>query len=160
MIFPQTRANVKHRSAQSLQMRGINLTDNYAEGQLEESKGISTNRFPYITTTDELQPVDTGIPSGYQPVSMFAWEKLFVVSDEPSTDGGYKCYYGGQYCGDAVNLELPKQYAVVNSKLVMWPDKIYFNLYDEEMSAHPLTTAPLLTTVVSGTIKFRKAVTT
>lgn len=159
MIYPQTRANVKRRAAQSMQMRGINLTDNHQDGQLEKSKGISTSRFPYVTTTEELQPVDTGISSGYQPVSMYAWEKLFVVSDEPGESGGYKCFYGGQYCGDAVNLDLPKQYAVVNSKLVMWPDKVYFNLYDNEMSAHPLTTAPLLTTITSGTIIYRKKVT-
>lgn len=159
MIYPQTKANIKHMKDQSLQLRGINLTDNYQDGQLEESKGISSDRFPYITTSEELQPVDTGIASGYQPVSMYAWEKLFIVSDEPSSSGGYKCFYGGQYCGDAVNLELPKQYAVVNSKLVMWPDKVYFNLYDNEMSAHPLTTAPLLITVSSGTITYRKAVT-
>ena len=159
MIYPQTRANVKRRAAQSMQMRGINLTDNHQDGQLERSKGISTSRFPYVTTTEELQPVDTGISSGYQPVSMYAWEKLFVVSDEPGDNGGYKCFYGGQYCGDAVNLDLPKQYAVVNSKLVMWPDKVYFNLYDNEMSAHPLTTAPLLTTITSGTIIYRKKVT-
>lgn len=159
MIYPQTKANIKHMKDQSLQLRGINLTDNYQDGQLEESEGISSDRFPYITTTEELQPVDTGISSGYQPISMYAWEKLFIVSDEPSDNGGYKCFYGGQYCGDAVNLELPKQYAVVNSKLVMWPDKVYFNLYDNEMSAHPLTTAPLLITVSSGTITYRKKVT-
>lgn len=159
MIYPQIKTKVKHRSAQAMQMRGINLTDNYGDGQLEKSKNISTARFPYVTTTEELQPVDTGISSGYQPVSMYAWEKLFVVSDEPGESGGYKCFYGGQYCGDAVNLDLPKQYAVVNSKLVMWPDKIYFNLYDNEMSAHPLTTAPLLTTITSGTIIYRKKVT-
>ena len=159
MNYPQIKTNIKHRATQSMQMRGINLTDNHQDGQLEKSKGISTARFPYVTTTEELQPVDTGIASGYQPVSMYAWEKLFVVSDEPGESGGYKCFYGGQYCGDAVNLDLPKQYAVVNSKLVMWPDKVYFNLYDNEMSAHPLTTAPLLTTITSGTIIYRKKVT-
>lgn len=159
MIYPQIKTKVKHRSAQDMQMRGINLTDNYGDGQLESSMNISTARFPYITTADQLQAVDTGISEGYQPVSMFAWEKLFIVSDEPGSNGGYKCYYGGKYCGDAVNLDLPKQYAVVNSKLVMWPDKVYFNLYDEDMQAHPLTTAPLLTTITAGDIIFRKAVT-
>ena len=151
------KAQVKKHSSQAVRMQGINLTDQYADGQLEACKGIDTSRFPYITTTDELEAIDTQLPEGVNPVSMFAWEKLFIVTDEPG-EKGYKCYYGGSYCGDAVNLELPKQYAVVNSKLVMWPDKIYFNLYEDEMSAHPLTTAPLLGTISSGTVQFRKAV--
>ena len=62
MIYPQIKTKVKHRSAQAMQMRGINLTDNYGDGQLESSKNISTARFPYITTADQLQAVDTGIP--------------------------------------------------------------------------------------------------
>lgn len=159
MRYPAVGNQIQKFRSQQLQMQGINLTDNYREGQLEASKGIVTDRYPYITTADRMQPVEAGIPSGYHPVSLFAWERLFVVSDEPGNNGGYKCYYGGKYCGDAVNLTLPKQYAVVNSKLVMWPDQVYFNLYDEDMSAHPLTTAPRLTKVITGNIKFRKAVT-
>lgn len=153
------KANIRKRSVQAVRMQGINLTDQYMDGQLESCNGVNTSRFPYITTADELEIVDPQLPEGVNAVSMFAWEKLFLVTDEQSGSGGYKCYYGGQYCGDAVTLELPKQYAVVNSKLVMWPDKIYFNLYENEMSAHPLTTAPLLSTINSGTVQFRKAVT-
>lgn len=158
MIYPQIKTNVKHRSAQSLQMRGINLTDNYSDGQLESSTNVSTARFPYITTADQLQAVDTSIPTGYQPVSMFAWENLFVVSDEPGSSGGYKCYYGGEYCGDVKNLDLPKQYAVVNSKLVVWPDKVMFDLKKESITANDMNTAPTLATVNTGTIEYRKAV--
>lgn len=158
MRYPEIRTRIKRSASQQLQIRGINLTDNYDNGQLESSKNITSDHFPYIATTDQLQLVETAIASGYQPVSMFAWEKLFVVSDEPSESGGYKCFYGDRYCGDAVDLTLPKQYAVVNSKLVMWPDKVYFNLYDEEMAAHPLTTAPKLTTVTLGTITYREKV--
>ena len=159
MAYPSFgKAQVKKRSNQKLQMQGINLTDNYADGQMESSKGISTDRFPYITTQQRLVPIDAGIPEGYHAVSIFSWEKLFVVTDEPSEDGGYKCYYGGEYCGDAKSLELPKQYAVVNSKLCMFPDKIMFSVMEENLKASNMTTAPELLTVVSGTVETRKAV--
>lgn len=157
MIYPEIKANVPRRQTQELKMLGINLTDQYTDGQLESCRNISTRRYPYITTAEQRQLIDTGVPTGYQPISIFAWEKLFVVSDEPSTDGGYKCYYGGQYCGDVQSLDGPKQYAVVNSKLVVWPDKVYFDLYDISTESHLVSTAKQLVSVYSGQVICRKA---
>ena len=221
MKYPNIQTQIRRRQAQELQLLGINLTDNYKDGQLLSSKNISSNRYPYITTADQLEIQPTGIPAGFSAISMFAWEKLFVVSNVPRyaidaevfvlgrspgyqdgdyaiSDGripkdggfipagtlvqfvvesgpgwivgywtiveaepvGYRCYYGEKYCGDIPTLDLPKQYAVVNSHLVVWPDMIYFNLYDTDMSAHPLITAPHLLTVDSGEITYREKVVT
>lgn len=156
MIYPNIKPTVKHYKNQSMQMQGINLTDNYRDGQLESCKGISTKRFPYITTADQLQEVDAGITPGYDAVSMFAWEKLFVVSDEPGNYGGYKCFYGGEYCGDARNLDLPKQYAVINSKLVLWPDKVTFSIANRHVVASPMNTAPTVLTLKQGELTYWK----
>lgn len=158
MIYPQVKQDVKHHKTQEMQMRGINLTDNYADGQMESCRGISTDRYPYITTAQELQLVDAGVPEGYHAVSMFAWEKLFVVTDEPSDKDGFKCYYGGVYCGDVNNLTIPKQYAVVNSKLIVWPDKVMFEIMAEHPIGYSMDTAPILKTVDTGTAEYRKAV--
>ena len=154
----QIPRQIKRTQRQQIQLQGINLTDNYDAGEMESCKGITSDHYPYIATRKQPQVIDTGIPDGYQPVSMFAWENLFVVSDEPH-DGGYKCYYGGQYCGDCKNLTVPKQYAVVNSKLVVWPDKIYFDLYGSHMKSYDLGEAQLIHTVRTGPIIYRKAVT-
>ena len=153
------KAQIKKRSTQKLQMQGINLTDAYADGQIESMRGISTQRFPYVTTADKLKPIDVGVPEGYHAVSIFPWEQIFVVTDEPSETDGFKCYYGGEYCGDAVSLKLPKQYAIVNSKLVMFPDKVMFNINEENVTSSSMNTAPELLSVRSGTIDYRKAVT-
>ena len=155
MRLAPLRQNIPKTERQNVQMRGINLTDHYVDGEMESCFGISSDRYPYITTQEQPTEVSVPVSTGYKPISMFAWEQLFVVTDEPH-EGGYKCFYGGNYCGDAKNTELPKQYAVVSNKLIMFPDKIYFNLYDETMSAHPLGTAALLTTINSGTITMRK----
>lgn len=156
MIYPQIGVNIQKRSSQSLQMKGINLTDNYADGQLESCSGINTDRFPYITTSPALQEIDAGIATGHQAVSMFAWEKLFVVSDEPGDYGGYKCFYGGEYCGDARNLDLPKQYAVINSKLVLWPDKVTFSIAHNEGVSSPMNTAPIVLSLKNGELNYWK----
>lgn len=136
-------------------MQGINLTDSYQVGQLEASDNIGTARFPYISTVDEPIAIETGISEGYHAVSMFGWEKLFVVSNEPG-DNGYKCYYGGDYCGDVKNLQ-PKQYAVVNSHLCVFPDRIMFSLYDDGITAEDMNTAKSMVTITSGVIDYRKA---
>lgn len=158
MILAKIPKKIRHSERQQIQLQGINLTENYAIGEMESCGNITSDHFPYIQTADRKQIVSTGIPEGYQPISIFAWEKLFVVSDEPH-EGGYKCYYGGTYCGDCKNLTIPKQYAVLNSKLVVWPDKIYFDLYGSRMKAHDLGEAQLIHTVRTGPISYRKAVT-
>ena len=158
MNYPQIKTNIKRRSTQAMQMKGINLTDTYGDGQMESSKGIGTDRYPYISTVQNLKEINAGVSEGYQAVSMYPWERLFVVSNEPGSNGGFKCFYGGTYCGDALNLDLPKQFAVVNSKLVMWPDKVMFDLKEETIVSQNMNTAPTLMTVTSGTIEYRKAV--
>lgn len=157
MIYPNIGVQLPRSSNQALQLRGINLTDNYADGQLESSNNIGTSRFPYISTVDRMEEVQTGITDGYHAVSMFGWEELFVVSSEPNADGtGYKCYYGGTYCGDVKSLE-PKQYAVVNSKLCVFPDRVMFNLYEGKITAQNMTNAPVLRLINSGTVDYRRA---
>lgn len=152
------RLSIKRRSTQETQMQGINLTDDYADGQIESCKGISFDRYPYITTAQKLVEVDAGIPEGYHAVSVYPWERLFVVTDKPSATGGYECYYGGEYCGDAVNVKVPKQYAVVGNKLVMFPDKVMFDINEEHVTASSMNTAPELLCVKSGIAEYRKAV--
>lgn len=143
-MYPTFNNPVQHKTRQQLQMLGINQSDNYVEGQLEDCVGITTKRFPYFSTRDKLVEQERD----YNVLSMFAWEELFVVSDIPDqmfeVEGSYfQCFYGGQYVG-MLSDELPKQYAVINSKLVIWPDMKYLNLYDQIKSINNLCTATKL----------------
>lgn len=148
------------KTNQDLKIRGVNLTDNYIDGQMESCKGISTDKYPYISTMQKkIDVTSLYIPDGENPISIFPWEKLFVVTDTVSSNtDGYKCYYGGKYVGDVKNTDLPKQYAIVGDKLIIFPDKVYFNLYDTEESSHELNTAPLLANIANGVVVYRKAV--
>lgn len=59
-----------------------------------------------------------------RPPDLFGWDKLVVVADG-------KLYLDGEaIC--AVN-EQPKQFAVVNSKLIVWPDKLQIDLTNNEI---------------------------
>lgn len=109
-------------------MRGINFSDALQDGDLAESKNLSARRYPYIATrrARAKQAQYAGC------TAMTAWAKLVVVQ---GTDLLYEGAVRGQVTAGA------KQFAVVNTKLVIWPDKKYLDLNTMEL----LPLAELLT---------------
>ena len=109
-------------------MRGINFSDALQDGDLAESKNLSARRYPYIATrrARAKQAQYAGC------TAMTAWAKLVVVQ---GTDLLYDGAVRGQVTAGA------KQFAVVNTKLVIWPDKVYLDLNTMEL----LPLAELLT---------------
>lgn len=99
---------------------GLNWTDNHQEGELRDAYGLSSAGYPFLTQRDTLETV-----SGYSsPTDLFTWDgKLAVV------DGGI-LYYDG---APIVNVtEGKKQFAVVNTKLCVFPDKIFVDMTNNE----------------------------
>lgn len=152
MNYYPIKNTIQRRTRQQIQMLGINLSDNYTDGQLEDCNNICADRFPYITTQKNL--VEQNLSGGYGVLSMFAWEEMFVVTDHYVNGQGYACFYGGEPCGYMPTNDLPKQYAVVNTQMVVYPDKVYFNLNDANIEPHSLDTATLIGT---GTVTFELA---
>lgn len=106
---------LQQRQAQILQLRGINLSDDYQDGSLADSSRISSKRYPYFATRNKREMV--GDWEGV--TAMTSWNKLVVVK-------GTKLYYDGNEVGTV--LEGEKQFAVVNTKLVIMPDKKYLDM--------------------------------
>lgn len=101
-------------------MRGINYSDNYQDGDLAESTNISTRRWPYIAPRTKRVAM---IESGSNVTAMTSWADKFV------TVRGTGLYYGGKKVGTVSAGE--KQFATVNTKLVIWPDKVYLDVQNE-----------------------------
>lgn len=96
-------------------MGRINYSDNYQDGDYADSKNISAKRYPYLTTRNGRRKLD------YENVTaMCAWDKLITVK-------GNKVYYDGNPVEGTVT-EGEKQFAIVNTKCVIWPDKKYLDL--------------------------------
>lgn len=115
-------ANIKQRK-EMVQSRGVNYTDNYQDGDLAACQNLSNRRWPYLATRNARAQLDD-----YADVTaLTSWNKLITVSGTDLT-------YDGTVVGTVTAGE--KQFATVNTKLVIWPDKVYLDL--NEMTVKPL----------------------
>ena len=115
MRIPELPYNMNPNKMEIVQMRGINWSDNLRDGDLRDSLNLSARRWPYITTRKGRVK-----QTAYQNVTaLTAWAKLVAVR-------GTSLLYDGRVVGTVTAGK--KQFAVVNTKLVIWPDKKYLDL--------------------------------
>lgn len=109
--------NLNPNKVETVQMRGINWSDAIQDGDLRDSLNLSARRWPYITTRKGRVK-----QSGYQnATALTAWDKLVAVQ-------GTSLLYDGQAVGTVTAGA--KQFAVVNTRMVIWPDKVYLDISD------------------------------
>ena len=129
--LPKLPYSTQQKHSQILAFRGINLTDNFTPGSAADSENISTRRYPYIATRNAR-----GVPAGEHNdfvTSLFAWDQLVKVV-------GTRIYIGDELVADPEYLvdSSPKQFAVVNTKLVIFPDKAYVDMSESPKRIRPL----------------------
>lgn len=115
---------------QLVAFRGINWSDRYQDGDLADSLNLSTRRFPYMSTRRAR-----GRQADYAGATALTARGALVVVQ------GTNLLYEGKVVGQVTAGE--KQFAVVNTKMVIWPDKVYLDL--NSLSVKPLAA------VMSGT---------
>lgn len=121
MLLPYLTPSGRSRR-QVTQFGGIDYGEQAGAGELSESRNLSARRFPSLTQRRgrEAVPPDWEEGAYGSPTALFAWQGKLVVVD------GTTLYYDGQNMGELTAGE--KQFAVVNTKLVIWPDKLYLDL--------------------------------
>ena len=115
MKLPELPYRISKASMEIPVLRGINFSDNIKDGDMSDSRNISTRRYPYTATRhgrDRLTDYDSVTAIAY-------WGALVAVK-------GTDLIYNGNVVGEVSEGE--KQFAVVNTKLVIWPDKKYLDL--------------------------------
>lgn len=106
--------------AEMVTMRGINYSDLIQDGDLRDSLNLSARRHPYIATRRARSKQE-----GYAGATgLTAWGKLVVVQ-------GSDLLFDGEVVGQVTEGE--KQFAVVNTKMVIWPDKVYLDMTSKEV---------------------------
>lgn len=100
---------------QEITFGGLNLADGARAGELRACDNVSARRYPVLSPRRGRRLVsDDGA------TSVFEWDgKLVKVV-------GTSLYYGSDLIGSVTPGE--KQFAVVNTKLCIWPDKVYIDL--------------------------------
>lgn len=142
LTLPRPAANIPKNRAETVALRGINFSENFQPGDLADCVNLSSRRWPYTATR-----LERAKQAGYQGVTaLTAHGKLAAVS-------GNKLFYDGKAVGAVTPGE--KQFATVNTKLVIWPDKVYLDLEDNKVKplGAKLTFSPRSVTFTSGTLK-------
>jgi hypothetical protein len=105
-------------------MRGINYSKMLTDGDMTDSKNISARAYPYITNRKPRAEIEEY--EGVTAVTVFRG-KIVAVKD---TD----LIYDGVKVGTVSKGE--KQFAAINTKLVIMPDKVYLDGVTGEL--HPM----------------------
>lgn len=128
---------------QVVAFRGINYSDQVTDGDLRDSLNLSARRYPYLSTRHARTKVD-----GYEGcTALTARGKMVAVQ-------GTDLLYDGKKLGTVTAGE--KQFAVVNTKMVIWPDKVYLDLTSQTvkpMSAKVSGTGMKVTATSTGALK-------
>ena len=136
MKLPYMSEEPDRTRRQIITFGGLNYTQGAGEGELLESKGLSAAQFPCLSQR-------TGRKTAGQyhaPTGIYARGKLCVVD-------GTDFLYDGKVVGKVSPGE--KQFATINTKIVIFPDKLYFDT--EDLSLHPLAAGVELP---AGTVAF------
>lgn len=121
MTLPNLPNNIPHYPVQTVEFKGLNLTPNTKDGEFSDTLGLQSANYPYITQIPERVAV-----SGYSsPTDIYVWDRdLFVVD-------GTSLKKNGTTIGTVTAGT--KHMAVINTKLVIYPDKKYVDLTDDTM---------------------------
>lgn len=115
MRLPKLPYTIRQKQSEIVNIRGINFSDNFKDGHLADSDNISARRYPYFSARHSRQP----LTEYAQVTAMGAWNNLVVVQNG-------RLLYDGVDVGAVTAGE--KQFAVVNTKIVIWPDKVYYDI--------------------------------
>lgn len=124
MYLPFVSAGTKKTRRQVTRFGGLNRTQDFQPGELADCAGLSGRAWPCLCQREGRRWVSQSSP-GY--TGLFAWDKLVTVA-------GATLHYDLQSVGTV--REGKKQFAVVNTKLCIFPDKKYLDL--ETMKLHDL----------------------
>lgn len=138
-MLPRLPAQAQRARQEIIALRGVNYTDSYSDGDLAQSTNLSTRRWPYLCARwgrSHVKKYDGA-------TALTAWEELVVVK-------GGRLYYGGQDVGAVSTGE--KQFAVLNTKLVIWPDQKYLDLQSKTLHDMGATAAGTGAVFTSNTL--------
>ena len=120
-MLPKIPYKMAKNQRQTVALRGINYSNMITDGDMADSKNISARSYPYITTRKARR--DLG--GGEQVTAMTVFQGKIVLVR------GTDLVYDNKVVGTVTAGE--KQFAVINTKLVIMPDKVYLDGQTEKL---------------------------
>ena len=114
-MLPKIPYKMEKNKSLSIPMRSINLGSAAEPGELSDSFGISTKKFPYLTTRKGDLKFEKYVDKGVRAMTVFNGE-LVTVQENGTYVGSDKI--------EGISWD-KKHFAPINSKLVVFPDKKY-----------------------------------
>ena len=121
MKLPGLPNRIQHVPIQTLAFLGLNKTNNTRDGEFSDTLGLSSSEYPFI------RPITQRTQQTYtSPTDIYIWDNDIFVVDGTSLKKN----------GTAITTVTTgkKQMAVINTKLVIYPDKIYIDLTNNSVT--------------------------
>lgn len=114
-MLPKVRNAVSIYQKETIPFLGLNRSDNTQEGEFSHQKNMSGRRYPFLAPRLPRQDELFGAPT-----ALFSWDgrEIMVDMGQLLLDGEVLCDVS----------DGAKQFAVVNTKLIVWPDAIAVDL--------------------------------
>ena len=122
MMLPAFKEGRGKRKQMILDFKGINLSDAFSDGEMEDSEGISLSEYPSITDGRHARR-----EGEWENVSSIFGRGGLAVCEEG------KFYFDGEYIGDVSVAE--KSFCGINTKIVFFPDKGYFDTKNKKLGS-------------------------
>ena len=113
MKLPILQSSPQRQMRQIINFGGINMSESAQDGELSDSMRVSNRQYPCLSC--RIAPT---VLKDYDNASAVysAFGKLLVIS-------GKNVFYDGKLIG-SVKTDAKKQFATVNTKVVIYPDKL------------------------------------
>lgn len=120
-MLAKAKHSVSAYQRETVPFLGLNRSDNTQEGEFSEQKNMSDRRHPFLAPRlpRSVAKKETA------PDALFHWDGHEIVA------AGGALYLDGEACCNVTSG--PKQFAVVNTKLVVWPDRITVDLTNRQV---------------------------
>lgn len=119
MNLPYLSQNPGKNRQQVIRFGGVRYGEGASPGELSESLGLSSGRFPALSQRAGRKTAG----SFENPAGLYARGALCVAD-------GTRLLYDGEIVGTVEPGE--KQFAAINTKIVVFPDKVYFDTKTKE----------------------------
>ena len=120
MSLPYLNLKKRKSQKQTISFYGLNYTNNFRDGELSDCMGLSSSDFPCLSQREGYGEEKTLVNG----TNLYARGELCYVENR-------KIYYGQrEVIGDVSDSK--KHFATINTKVVIFPDKKYFEIPKDE----------------------------